>query len=142
MKLCRIEHVRCAEVQAYTFAWVPDEWDEDDVSGALNRAYTAHLEALRVKDHPDQPVYPGGRESWMRRHPDMLVKDALVGHAAEINEYNRLEAQRRKSKQGLWASLRAEGFIGLTSGTPAFTQSIDWGHRHGVDVRWEADVEW
>ena len=145
MKLARIEHERCSEYDCTTYAWVPDDWTEEQFEDAVGRAEKAYLAAYakwrQDKENEPENLWPswGDQEKFYAAHPGLTVAcvaklwdEALAKRSAWEKEYD-------KGKKRFSNFLVAEGAISFYDYEPDLTAHIYWGHRHGDSLDYDDD---
>lgn len=137
MKLVRIEHERCSETDCVTYAWVPDDWSEEQLEDAVGRAQKAYLEnyARWKEDKENEPEHHwatwGSKEKFYTAHPDETVaevdklwQEALANRAAWEKKYD-------EGKKRFADFLLPEGVTPFFDHEPTLSAYVSWGHRHG-----------
>lgn len=138
MKLIRIQHERCNEWSASSYALAPDDWDDEQISRAIRAAqddYLAFEQEFRERqsDNGFTAHYFPGHPSY-EQHPDKTVREVQELHAAQKTEWQRWRDREYQSRQPFSAYLEKHGLIRLVNaeeehGIQEF--DLDWGHRHG-----------
>lgn len=142
MRLVKVKHYRCGEFSASTWAMAPDEWSDRDVDEAAQKAQQAYLEALKMLNEKREP--PNGYHTGpvpLSKYHGWKVEDAEADWAKQKVEYDAWQAERRKGDRRFEEFLKAEGFTSIwsLSSDDVTTASVDWGHRHGMGLRYGDD---
>lgn len=138
MKFVRIEHERCDEWNGYTYAFAPDEWSEDDIDNAVQRAQKSYLEQVRAaKEGVPKPHYEPA-VTFYERHPDLTIREAKAKYAEKAKELADWQARARQQTTSFETFLTREGFIPLGD-ADAVDIDLDWGHRHGTRLNYGND---
>jgi hypothetical protein len=139
MKLARIEHERCDEIQAYTYVWVPDSMDEAGFYDAVTKAqdkYLAYIKADAASNPVPNTARPGSRPDY-DQYPDLTVSEVKSLHSAQIEEYKQWSEARRLARRHFREYLADYGILDFYSHQPDLNVVAHWGHRHNTWIGYE-----
>lgn len=139
MKLAKIDYTRCSEWDGYSLVWVPDGWTQDDFEAAVSRAESAYLAFLkRFDDDAEPPVAKAYGQPPYKDFPDLKVAEVQALWDEQKRAYAEWERDHSKGRKGFPAFLAGEGIEAIHSHEPELVTEVDWGHRHGVRLDYEA----
>lgn len=144
MKVGRIDHQRCSEVQGYTLVAIPDDWSVIQFEAAVFHAQIIY-ESARAEFAAQQepaPRSPFHRESWRDFPDDMTIGEAKRQKDEADELYRAWSERRRQMEEGLAHFLAAEGLTLLRESEPEYALTLDWGHAHGIKLEWNEDAGW
>ena len=132
MKLIKINHIRCDEEQASTYAWVSDAWDDTIIRDKVYNAKKGYTEFAREWSAQEREARP--YQAPYDLHPDLTVKEVKAIWEEQKAEYKEWSEQREAFRHGFMHFLIREGIYPLYHQEPDFVMDIDWGHMHSVTL--------
>lgn len=145
MKLIRIVHYRCSEVDCATYMMAPDEWSEDQIDEKLRDAQGKYLEAFELAKKDEKPPH----ESKDLYSYQVFAREENLDRTAReiIEERDRMRAERKVWQDKQWQTkkqfssfLSEQGFISLWNDDVAEEYELDWSHRHGQRLDYDKNV--
>lgn len=142
MRLIRIEHERCGEIDAFTFAFCPDEWTSAVIYSRIDVAQKKYLEAIKKAREEVPPEFKNFHYILQVKdyelYPDKTVKEIEQEHKEKLEKYEEWQKSRNKIKSQFNRFLEDEGFTTLWNATEEDDIfSVYWGHRHGEPIIYE-----
>lgn len=141
MKLVRVDHYRCGEIDGVTYLWAPDDTDEKKLDADIAAAIVKH-DVVREEFREQGPKPPH-----LTMHDiDKFSRDMTVGEAIKKIK----EAQEKRKKwdclerrvtRSFGSHMRELGYIPLgwmddeeDGGVDIIHSFAYWGHRHGQSI--------
>jgi len=140
VKLARVDHNRCDEIQASTYVWVSEDMGKGEFETRVNIAakeYEAKLTAVRAA-MPKRRLFGNGPDSaYLANNRALSVNDVIEKWKRERDEAKEQEKLQRAA-EGSFASFLCDGENVQTfyGGQPEgmLTDEVYWGHRHGISI--------
>ena len=145
MKLARIEHWRCGEPiswkhgsTGYTYVWVPDDMDEQELDVLCDEAQASYLNT----EHEFKklaPVSPPGYGATISSNtPDTkTVGELRAEYETQAKSYKEHQVAVEKSRKSFaWHLKEVSGgtIIEFWAEKPDLETKLEWGHNHGVTI--------
>lgn len=137
-KLIKIRHNRCQEWDCTTYVVAPAAWSNEEISQRLWNAQDAYMEAVKTaragRVPPNDWTY--GQPKY-EDYPDKTVAEVKAEWDAKGEVHKAWSAEQAKTGQAFETFLTKAGFLGLYADDIALELDCDWGHNHGVPLKYE-----
>lgn len=132
MKLVKIDHNFCHEIQNFTLMWADDSWDPDILKKAVWKAQAAYNQEVAAPppEEPPNDYRPYSGPPW-DKYPNMKVSQIKAEWEAKEKVWKEWEARMNRQKEPFATFLAKEGLHYFSSFNPELYMVLHWGHRHG-----------
>jgi hypothetical protein len=134
MKLVKVEHYRCGEIDGTSWLVAPDGKDGDAISDDIAAAEDEHMRVCKdvPGDRPPMPVYhlTGGGCRWPKT---MTIAEIEAENDRRVKAQGEWEEAVRKRNGTFESLMRAKGYRELweLGDGEVDANTVDWGHNHG-----------
>ena len=144
MKLARISHERCRDIDATTYVWVPDGWDEDDFEKAVSAAKEKYdIQLSKYAESSGEPPTKYGAphkipfEAMAKDFPDKTATELISIWEEQKALYKEWKDIQNAARVPFRTFLEDEGLVPFYSVEADFETTIYWGHKHGTRIDYE-----
>lgn len=129
MKIIKINHIRCGELEKSVYCFAPDEMTTEEIEGLVTDAQAEYMTKLKELDAA------GAKPEWLTidqlaHQDDLTMKEAKA--LIELNKIEYKEFQRRTSAMlGSFTKYLEDRGIRNISYADNLEVDVDWQHNHG-----------
>lgn len=137
-KLVQIRHYRCQEWDCTSYVMAPAEWSNDVIQEKIWQVQDEYEQAVKLAQQEATPPndWRYGPPKY-EDHPDKTVAEIKAEWDAKGEVYKAWKIGQDKTQQRFETFLTKAGFLGLHTENIALEIDCDWGHNHGVPLKYE-----
>lgn len=136
MRLARIRHYRCNEIDGVSYVLIPDEMSEDALQYLADSAVKAYLDAERAAAAIIGPKQIGYGPQY-EKHPEKTVAEIKGEYDREFAQWKADEEIRKQGRLRFsdhLARLSDQKIKRYFDEDPSILEiEVSWGHNHGTD---------
>lgn len=138
MKIIRVEHIRCDDIDGRSFFIVPEGKNDDEISDDVNSSMDEHIQAIKDFKKSDAEI------EWLQDRVDSFPNDITIGQAKQLIEKSRKDYDERKTREQLATNdftffMEKRGYEHILYSEKIETFMAYWGHYHGVSLQYSDD---
>lgn len=136
MRIGKIEHMRCDEIEAHTYVVIPDGWSKDDFSARVRAARDAYQTMIDTIP-PDEPPRPDHYPNLVKLDPSVTVGELLKERQEKQAAWTAWFEEREKARRSFGEHLKDHGLVLVQDYEDHEFIPINWGHRHGQKIHYD-----
>ena len=143
MKLVKIKHFRCDEIEGFTLLWAPDDKTEEDFANDVDGAVEEYLNVKKnYNANNPKPIYL--TESFSLFPEVITIKEAKGLIEKSHREWDKWQDDKNKVSKDFIFYMRKRGYIDLGDADveDTWVTTAYWGHNHGEKLDMSLTVDY
>lgn len=137
MKLIMLRNYRCGELDTENYWMVPDDWTNGFINESLIRLKKEYMTSLDEMEKSLPPSPPRPNDDIKKVDDNGLTVGELKD---QWKKYEESVKQRKALSDlkniGFSRLLQDNGFVDLYDAAEGSDFNVDWGHNHGMDIKY------